>query len=721
MKKEMLTKSFKGLNRNSLKVKIPLLLLILALVPLLVSEYFLSNQFTSVLRKSIEENQVKITTYTADYISSTLVQKVSTVQSVIQNHTEMGTQTEAQKIAILKTMSENDTEVKIALFADKDGQAVDQNGKKSSLANDETFKSVKDTKKRVVSDIIKDSSSNQYSLKVSAPVIGANGEFAGMLQTSINPSRMINQVNKVKIGETGYAYLMSKEGIYMVHPQTDRIGKPLSDMATPERLELFKKTVLVKEQGQVAYKEKDNTNKAAVYEEIKVPGWRIVVTGNSDEIYSQVDQVNFVAKIIVLVSAIVVVAAAIWLSTFILKPLLGISAMMKRIAGGDLSRRLKVQSQDEMGDVQQNINEMLNSFSALLQKLSMAIEHMAASSQQLSAIATQSADVSQNVNQTVLVMVKGAETQFETAEQTTEAMNEMAAGVTKIADSASTVSEVAQGAVQRVNQGSRDMQDAIHQIQQASEAVEATSLTIKALEESSARIHQVVGFISEIAKQTNLLALNASIEAARAGEHGRGFAVVAQEVKNLAEQTSGATVQINETIKQVLSATKQAAASMSHGKAEVDRGVEQVRNTDRVFEDILKTVSSINGQIQEVSAATQQISAGTEEVAASMQETVQISRDSLGKMNGMSRSTEEQHAGMKEIVISASELTRLASELQELSGKFTVERNAAEDNETDDKEVRNKKIKQPKQKRQKPDKPIKPAKKGRAGKGNTEK
>jgi methyl-accepting chemotaxis protein len=376
---------------------------------------------------------------------------------------------------------------------------------------------------------------------------------------------------------------------------------------------------------------------------------------------------------IILFCSLIVAVISMLASGYILRPIYAITSLMKKVSTGTLSDRLSVKGRDEIQQLKQHINLMLDSFSFTLKKLDEAVQHTAASSEQLTAIAGSSVTASQNTAQSVERITQGAREQHEGSEQSAQAMEEMSIGIQRIADSASIVNERSQHVHEQVTHGDEVVQGAVLQITHVNEAVDRTAAMIHALEAKTAEINQVVTYISEIAAQTNLLSLNASIEAARAGEHGRGFAVVAGEVKKLAEQTTQATGTIAGILSEIQESAAMTSGSIAEEIKEVHKSVEQIGRVREVFGSIVHAVVEVSNQINEVSAATQQLSASTEEVSASMTEIVSISQHSLQELTAVSAATSGQHRSMEEISASSESLSHMAAELQEMVSKFKLE------------------------------------------------
>ncbi|MDR6884711.1 methyl-accepting chemotaxis protein [Bacillus sp. 3255] len=655
---------------KSLRVKMLLLLLTVSLIPLLVSMQILTNQSSKMVETETKEQQIHIADLTANEVNAWLNGKITSLQSVAKAHPDFVNAKSSTIMPILKVMAESDPEIYKMAYVDPQGQSTDTGGGKVDASKFDNFKKAATDKKLAVSEIVTEASSGKNIIIIDLPIVDIKGEFRGVIQSFLLPEQILSIINHTKFGETGYGYLLSAGGTYLVHPT--KSGQKLEESSTSEKMELYKNTVLKEANGYILYKEPDGTLKSAAYQTIGATGWKLVLTGEQSEVYQKVDQLQNNALIMLVISAILVTVLAIVVARAVVRPITTISSLMQQVGGGDLSGRLTVHGEDELASMRKNINVMLDSFSQIIGKISDAVAHTAASSEELTAIANESTKSSEHITLAVKQVVGGSEANYQASEQISTAMVEMSSGVQKIAESSTGVSETVQGVVQQADRGNGDIQQAIVQMQEVSHVVEHTAALVLGLEEKSEQIRQIASFIAGIAGQTNLLALNASIEAARAGEHGRGFAVVANEVKKLAEQTSAATVNITAIISETIAATKEASGSMRAGLDEVEKGAELVRTAGGVFQSILTSVRSVNDEIQEVSAASEEISAGTEEVAASAQETAGVVKQALQELQEIAKLSSGQLQSMEEISASSESLSVMAVDLQEQISRFKL-------------------------------------------------
>ncbi|MCA0969191.1 methyl-accepting chemotaxis protein [Halobacillus litoralis] len=364
------------------------------------------------------------------------------------------------------------------------------------------------------------------------------------------------------------------------------------------------------------------------------------------------------------------------MTTFILlyrklRPLKTLAESTRMISQGDLDVELiDVTTNDEVGFLSTNFNEMTNNLRQLLKTVREASENVAASSEQLLASSEQTSTATQQVTTSVDEIAAGADGQLKRIEQSNEAVAEMYRGIETVASSSHSVADASQRTSEKAKEGEQSVTKSLNQMKSIEKNVQETSVSVQTLHKRSAEISTIVTTITEISEQTNLLSLNASIEAARAGEHGKGFAVVANEVKKLAELSNKSAGQIAELVKSIQADTSSTVDKIDLVTRGVGEGVTAMEATRSVFEDILSSTQDVAAQVQELSSVSEQMAAGTGHVTGAFQEVHALSEAATGQTQAVAGLAEEQSASMEEIASSAQTLSHLAMELTNQVGRF---------------------------------------------------
>jgi methyl-accepting chemotaxis protein len=243
-------------------------------------------------------------------------------------------------------------------------------------------------------------------------------------------------------------------------------------------------------------------------------------------------------------------------------------------------------------------------------------------------------------------------------------MNEMSSAVLEISNTTQSAAVDARKAQDSAVSGGQTVQATVKTIAELLKANQETSAKIEGLGRSSDAIGKIVIVINEIAGQTNLLALNASIEAARAGEHGRGFAVVAGEVRRLAERTSSATKEIDQTVRAIQQGTAEAVEAMRSSMGHVQTGVNSARSAGEALTSIIHGSESVQQMVTQIAAAATEQSYSAQSVSANVNEIASIIQHTA--------------ASSQQSVEACQQLAHLANELTDLVGAFKVGQDGAD-------------------------------------------
>ncbi|MCM3627555.1 methyl-accepting chemotaxis protein [Paenibacillus glycanilyticus] len=649
------------------RVLITTFVIAIAIVASMSAALFLSNSslFKSQIKKDLAL-QADVITARMDEELQTKVSKINALAGVGQYY---GQDAQKHLELIQHFIKENPELMSPGYSLDMTGKSfvVAASGDKIDVSERPYFKSLSEGKLTVSDPLVNKVDPSKVSIVIAAPLM-QNGKAYGfyIFGYEINAAAAI--VRDTKVGETGYAILLDSNGLVVSHPSSDLVmKKTVYDMNMPETVKAFE---LAKEGKDTSYSYTFNGVKKIGYAEATRNGYVIQLSISEDEAMQPVANMLWKTIAVALIVTLLALVATYFSANQMAKPIVYISNVIKVLASGDLRPRLEVKAKNELGQLAGNMNDMLDSFSGTIGKVSSAAEQLAASSEELTAASVDSVDISSRIGDAIHNVATAGENQMISAEQTSTAMEEMASGVQRIAESSSVVAEASQTSLDEVQLGQVAVTHAVEQMKLIHHSVGKSAEEVRELELKSNQIGNIVSVIQEITNQTQLLSLNASIEAARAGEHGRGFAVVANEVKKLAEQSAQSAAEITTLIKEVQGTTLRAVHAMNQGVGDVEIGSELINEAGEVFGRMTATFQEISSQIQEVSAASEQMSAGTEEVTASMTEIVTMTQSTHTHSHSITQGSQKQLASMKDISASAEDLSHMAQHLQEVLSKF---------------------------------------------------
>lgn len=374
-----------------------------------------------------------------------------------------------------------------------------------------------------------------------------------------------------------------------------------------------------------------------------------------------------------IVSVILGIIAAFVLAKMITNPIDQMIVLTRKVAEGDLTRKITVQSRDEIAQLAHSFNTMIDNLRNLIKKVDETTNQVTNSSKELNVKFEQATKAQHFISTTLLEIAGGADTQTKGTQENQHVMEEISIVLQGVAQTASTVAESSIEVLQQAEQGNQIIRHTIEQMDNnINSFVNSSSSVVTDLEKSSKQIGQIIEVISGIASQTNLLALNASIEAARAGEHGKGFAVVANEVRKLAEQSKQSTEQIERLIKEMQANTNHIVHIMDKETKEIEKETASIHKAGDVFQHILHSIQHVTKQVQDVSSSTEEMSASIEEITASTVGLNHIATQISTSTNEIADSTAEHVGSMNEIASLADHLNTTAYHLKNEVSKFKV-------------------------------------------------
>jgi methyl-accepting chemotaxis protein len=320
-------------------------------------------------------------------------------------------------------------------------------------------------------------------------------------------------------------------------------------------------------------------------------------------------------------------------------------AFVEKVAAGDLTVRLSLNGDDDaLTILGRNLNGMVESLGEMTGQIREATVNITSAAAEILAAATQQAS--------------GANEQSSAISQTTTTIDEVKTIVEQAFSKAQAVAEQAQQTSNISQAGQQAVVETVEGMSQIKEKVEGIAENILALSEQTQQIGEITATINDIASQSNLLALNASVEAARAGEHGKGFAVVAVEVRNLAEQSKQATVQVKAILNEIQRATNAAVMATEEGTKGVDAGVHLTGQTGETIQQLASSIAESASAAHQIVASAQQQTTGMEQIALAMQ--------------NINQATVQNMASVRQAEKSAQDLSSVAQQMEGLVARYKL-------------------------------------------------
>jgi len=349
------------------------------------------------------------------------------------------------------------------------------------------------------------------------------------------------------------------------------------------------------------------------------------------------------------VSALVLIAGVVIsysVARLITQPIKETSAMLLDIAvgEGDLTKRLPVNQQDEIGKLSEYFNQFVGKIENMVKDIAQATLQQASAAEELS-------QISKEANAGIVQQQSAVERIDNSNQRLNESLNEVDGQV-------STGSLTAEDTLNEAEKVMANIAGTVDTISSLAAQIEDSNRLVTSLSENAGDIERVLDLITGITEQINLLALNAAIEAARAGEQGRGFAVVADEVRALAQKTQSSTDEIVTSVKKLTQSVTQTSDSLNKNQADASLTVKKARKSQ-------ESISAINAKIAQIKSCND----GIVNAANQQKDAFATVADELGSITELSASTRQASSQTTE---ASSELAELGNQLQSIVKQFKV-------------------------------------------------
>ncbi|ASP40043.1 hypothetical protein CHH28_15785 [Bacterioplanes sanyensis] len=395
-------------------------------------------------------------------------------------------------------------------------------------------------------------------------------------------------IDGYRIGEAGRVFLVDANGDMKIRPQS---ASDLPDDLQRYGLSGQQQSQLLQPSGGAVI-EIDEKLMAARH--IPSLDWYLVAEIPTQQVFADLNATTAMVVVMNLALIVVFTLLAMWLAASLARPIIRTANMLSSIADGDadLTSRLEVASQDEVGELAQAFNRFMGNMQELMRQLAKTADAV----EEASAWVSDSARKSQ----------RNCHDQVDSIAMVATAITEMGATVKEIADNANSTADSSSDSASKAEAGQALVTQTSDEIGVLDQEINDASSAIRSLAKEVDNIGSVLSVISGISEQTNLLALNAAIEAARAGEQGRGFAVVADEVRTLAQKTHQSTQEINQMIARLQDGTQQAVSAMEAGSEQCRQVVDHANEARQALDGVRSAIVAISDRTFQVATATEE-------------------------------------------------------------------------------------------------------------------
>lgn len=441
-----------------------------------------------------------------------------------------------------------------------------------------------------------------------------------VLGADVEVGDIIEGLEKVILPGSGYMFIANQDGNVFTHANTDLLNQSISELGLS-----FNTIKSAMNSGGSVTAEVGGAESVVYAKAIKDTDLITVTVINYDSLVAPL--FDAVWGQIAVTIAVVIACALLFnlLVNILFRPLTNVSNALEQIAhgSGDLTQRIEVESDDEVGQLAKNFNTFVGSMHQLISHIREQAQQLTSQSDSSTERARRNVD---DINQ-----------QQQEVTMVATAVTELASATQEIASHAEHTASTAQASTESTDNGRAVVENTKTSITRLSDELKQASTIVAELDKHSQEISTVLSTIQGIAEQTNLLALNAAIEAARAGEQGRGFAVVADEVRILSQRTHASTEEIKSTIETLQTTTASAVSTMESSSSLAGDSVADVDKATAALSEIDAAVNQISDMATQIATAAEEQTHVTSEITQNITSIKDVSEHLVHSANDTSQ------------------------------------------------------------------------------------
>jgi methyl-accepting chemotaxis protein len=581
------------------------------------------------------------------------------------------------KSAILLEQAKRMGSIKLGIV-DKNADVKSTDGTTTNLKDREYFQKALSGKSNV-SDPLIGKTSNSVEVKYAVPIKN-NNEVVGVLLETRDGNALSELTNKVKVGATGYAFMIKKDGTNIASTDKNKVMdmyNPVEEAKKDPKLQALaeiekKMGAAEKGIGQYNY---GGVDKYLGYAPVEGTEWSVGVIVPKGEILSELNSLKASVVIFSILFILIGFAIAYIIANNISKGIKLTSKHLGLLAEGNLCEDVSpkyLNLKDEVGDMTNSMKMMQESLRGMIGRIKENSSNINTQSENLASVAEEISSSSQNVTEAITQIAQGTSSQSQDLINVTDILNDFSDKLSSMVSEIQVVDSNSREISLMAKSSSNEMNELNQSVTKVSNSFKTFNGKIIGLGKDVNEINEITGIINSIAEQTNLLALNAAIEAARAGESGRGFSVVADEIRKLAEQSKASSEDISRLINGISKNTDGIVQDSVDMDNELINQVKIIDSSIISFKKIIEAVNEVIPKIKTVKNSAQDIDKDKKMILGRVDDISSISLEVSASSQEISASSEEMSASTEEVAASAQMLRTMTKEMLEEVNKFKI-------------------------------------------------
>lgn len=521
---------------------------------------------------------------------------------------------------------------------------------------------------QVTSEVLASKTNNKRVIIIPKP-IKKNGQIVGVLAASVNFDYMMRKIDNIKVGDTGYGYMLNNAGQFIYHPNKELVLKDSLLQSRAQGVADLAKQMVTGQTGQGFYMDQ-GTQMQVAYAPVKQ--FSLAVIMSVKEYMAPAQRILYNTALILVIALAIALSIAYLLANSIVKPIARLRVLMQNAEHGNLAISGASDRKDEVGDLFRSFDAMLVGQAGVVKNVRVSGEKLLDSSMKMLGSTQQVSEAGALITCNMQSVAEESHMGNEILQKTSRVLSALVNLIQVVKTKVDMAEEQAFVTRQAGERGRNKVDETVACMKDIQVETQRTSVVADELNRHSQQAGRILEMITALASQTNLLALNASIEAARAGEHGRGFSIVAEEVRKLAEQSNAGAQEISVLIHKITEKTNDVVEATQQNSKQVERGVCAAQEANESLQQIVDAVSQTVATVEEINELADQELASSDQIVSHVEQLLSLMEKVAASSQSVAAAMEEQTASMEIVESSATKNKQMADQLQTLVSRFEV-------------------------------------------------